>query len=298
MPEAPEIKAMVDNLRRISKKVGRINKIVILGDKTLNLQKETYKLFKQIIPFEFGRISSHGKLIIFELKNSQYLIQSSGLSGIWGYSNKININTIRAADTPIFALIGTNGTLIYFDQRHFSKFKIVDAAGLRNKLQKIGVDILKASSGRINITKLAEDIKIYFPKLSIAAALMQQKIISGIGNKMKSEILYRAKIYPGKKVSLISAEIITKILRIGIKLAEIYYKIQKRKSYFRMPAGREEENIDNNIDNINNKNIIHKFYIKDDDEYTMIYAKKVDKYGNKVATKTFEDGRTTYFINQ
>ena len=62
------------------------------------------------------------------------------------------------------------------------------------------------------------------PQLLISEALLDQKIISGIGNKYKSEILFICKIWPFKQISKLDPteekilfEAIPKILKFGYK---------------------------------------------------------------------------------
>ena len=51
------------------------------------------------------------------------------------------------------------------------------------------------------------------PDTLICDALMDQHIFSGVGNIIKNEVMWRAKVYPGAKVSELSAGSITKIAK-------------------------------------------------------------------------------------
>lgn len=283
MPEAPEIRAMMLKLRRVLLKIGTIKDFIILGNKSLKLQKEIRRIIRP--PFKLTDVECHGKFLYFQLDNGgRYLTQSSGLSGIWEFHKGSTIDEIKksekeiAAKVPIFAISGRGGTLIYFDQRHFSKFKIMNAAELETKIKKLGVDIInlgmKFNVNNVIFSSLAVSFKKKFSKMTIAAALMKQSIIAGIGNKLKSEVLYRAKEYPGRKVSFLSIDKIKKIIVIAAKLSVIYFEIQKRKSK------------------------MNEMYYKDDEERVMVYNKDKDKFGNSVTAAEFEDGRTTYFVKK
>lgn len=273
MPEAPEILASSLKLRRVISLLGEITQITIHGNRSLKLQREVGKVFKP--PMKIIDVFSKGKFIVWKIRRGgriSYIGQSSGLSGIWEvYTAAQFSKVVNAAafinKVPIISLSSKKYILLYCDQRHFSKFKIMSAENVNKKLKKIGADII---SDKMN-EELAAAIKLKYSKLSIAAALMKQDIVAGIGNKLKSEILYRCNIYPGKKVKDLSKAAIFNILVSAAKLSRIYFRVQM-------------------------ENYGNRLYDIDNEQYTFIYGKDIAKDGREVQRAVFEDGRTTYYV--
>ena len=118
---------------------------------------------------------------------------------------------------------------------------------------------IAALKGRINITKF----------------LMDQHNISGIGNYLKSEILYSAKVSPHRNVGSLSEKELKNIYDAAKKISKLSME-QKgmSKSDFRDIDGTKG------------------------DFQTMlkVYCLKKDPLGNEVVKEKTKDGRTTHWV--
>jgi len=185
MPEGPEVAVVADELHYLT------------GKYLVNLFCRQDKLIKEKISLSFPvlieRIYSRGKKIIFETP-SFLLVTSLGMTGRYTYEE-----TLHSHIRLIFSDGKQSFTLYYDDVRRFGGICICDESYL-----DIGPDLLQAA------LKSPLDIRDFvnrylrFPKKQIAVALLDQKIISGIGNYLKSEILYYASIYPFKTIDQIT----------------------------------------------------------------------------------------------
>jgi len=101
----------------------------------------------------------------------------------------------------------------------------------------------------------------------IEDVLIDQKIIfSGVGNYLKSEILYQAKISPTRKLVSITLDEWFTIYKIGQRMCKKMLKIL----------------IEQDIDKYMN---------------TMkVYQKDYDPLGNKIYRRTTKQGRTTFYV--
>lgn len=111
-------------------------------------------------------------------------------------------NTVAALDI----LLESGGrTIVYFDdQRHFGGLKIaVGANGLGKALEKVGIDWLDDFSVEFFLSILFSG---QYSRITIANFLMQQGIFAGIGNYLKSEILYCARVMPTRRVNSLTVE--------------------------------------------------------------------------------------------
>ncbi len=98
----------------------------------------------------------------------------------------------------------------------------------RDNIQKrldetVGPDILDEE---INLREIAESIKS-LGNSTISKALLDQKLVSGIGNILRNEVLYRAKIHPETPIESLYIEKIMEILKIASEFSRKWY-LQKK----------------------------------------------------------------------
>jgi len=214
MPELPEVETTVKGLS------------VILNQKISNVKIHTSKLrFK--IPYNIINILRNSKIsnlrriakfIIIDLDTDYSLIIHLGMSG--------RLKTVSSTYTRIkhdhFLLhfVGKK-LLIYHDPRKFGFIDIAKTKDLEKQkyIMNLGIDALSPE-----LTAQMIFDKISKSEVPIKQILLNQKLISGIGNIYASEILFDSKISPlilGKdlKISLIMKLIksIRKILNKAIK---------------------------------------------------------------------------------
>ncbi len=120
--------------------------------------------------------------------------------------------------TACKVLIQFNGPILQFsldDPAYREPIKSLGPDGLSNRYDKDKVQsILKSKSKNTDML--------------IANALLDQQIISGIGNKYKSEILFLNKIYPFKKVVSLSEYELDRLLFNIPKILKYGYKTKGR----------------------------------------------------------------------
>lgn len=114
-------------------------------------------------------------------------------------------------------------TLEFSDLRKFGKIMLVDTdkVGELKEIKELGMDVMDK---RFTLEKFQE-ILSKKPKTPIGILLMDQSLLSGIGNIYRSEILFEAGISPWRKIKDISAEeqreiyqSIGKVLKKAVKL--------------------------------------------------------------------------------
>ena len=131
------------------------------------------------------------------------------------------------------------------------------------KLCELGMDIFSEKFTEDKFIKIISDYK----NKMVGLLLIDQHIISGIGNYLRADILYDAKIHPNTKINELSKD----------ELKILYSSIKKitNKSY--------EQN-GTNVET----------YISGDYD-PLVYGKKFDLYGNKVE-KLLISGRSIYYV--
>ena len=231
-------------------------------------------------------IGYKGKLIYFILSNGYYIVQSFGLYGGWyiNYSKKASIILEYRDDENSIDI----KKLYYCDKSKMGNIIITnDKNILINKLKLLGPDVSEDLIKR-EYNEIIDDISIY-PKFTyeifksricdkknlnknICKILLDQSIISGIGNYLKCEILYDAKINPFLKVCDLNEN----------DLLNIYSSIRIKIMLFYNCSG----NIAKYTDFITDKKL----------SIFNVYEKKLDCYLNEIIKVKTPDNRYTYYV--
>ena len=196
MPELPEVETTIRGLQNIKRQ--KIYKIEIHTNKLRFYIPNNLK--KILIGSKISNIRRIAKYIILDLNNKYSLIIHLGMSG----RLKLSKNAYSRDKHDHFILIFSRSKyLIYNDQR---KFGFIDIALTKNLTAKTYID-------NLGIDALSKDLNhnYFYKKISksnvpIKQILLNQSIISGIGNIYASEILFDAKISPlrvGKSLKIV-----------------------------------------------------------------------------------------------
>ncbi len=209
MPELPEVETTV---RDISK--------FVIGDKIVDFWTDTparthvfinkEKSFNSVVTGrKIREIERKGKNIIINLSERFSLlihqkIAGHLLFGKWSFTGKKWLSDDKLLSEKInsyirFVFILESGNMIAMsDPRKFAKVEIWDEDNLKDKLKKdIGPDPLK-----INLNQFKKEI--LNKKSIIKKVLMDQSVISGIGNIYSDEILWDARISPYRRTGNIN----------------------------------------------------------------------------------------------
>jgi formamidopyrimidine-DNA glycosylase len=120
--------------------------------------------------------------------------------------------------------------IYFYDQRNFGTMKIItDKAELDKKLNELGPDMMDISLDNFKkaITKGTN------VKKAIGNVIVNQKLVSGIGNYLRADALWMAKISPFRKVSELTdneIQLLYKSVR-GLMWGDYNLEYAKEKSY-------------------------------------------------------------------
>ena len=176
MPEGPETKRMVDSIRRVL--IGKkIESVQFYHD---NLQNLSLDDFSHVLD-----IHSRGKAVVCQLNNGQSIITHNQLYGKWtvnlrktkpktGRALRIEMNT-RTYSVRLWS--ATDITL----------YKTEDET-LHPYIKKLGPDVLmETTTTEMILNRL---IHKRFRNRMLAGLLLNQGFIAGLGNYLRSEILF------------------------------------------------------------------------------------------------------------
>ena len=210
MPEGPEVTILTTILRNKLTNT-YLHKLDITSSSRYATKKpDNFQILLDSLPNKFKYIENKGKFIYFIMENGLILFQTLGMAGGWyGTQKKHTSMILEYSKHPQVDTTHPANQIYFVDQRHFATFKVIlNPADLIKKLKELGPDLVAEfthyHSPYLKSIKYEDPINenIFITRLrkynskNIVVTLMNQKVFSGIGNYLKSEILYHAKIYP------------------------------------------------------------------------------------------------------
>ena len=185
MPELPEVETVKNGLKTkvLNKKITNC-KVLYPG---IIAYPDKEKFIKEIINQTILDITRRGKFLMFEL-DDYYLISHLRMEGKYFIKNLDE--SLSKHDHVIFTL-NNKEELRYNDTRKFGKMHLVK----KNELDKTPIEKLGLEPWDESLTKeyLKEKLN---KKKAIKTLLLDQSIITGIGNIYADEILFLSKINP------------------------------------------------------------------------------------------------------
>jgi len=252
MPEGPELLYLSQICRKY-----------LLNHKLVSIKSNSKsKLYLPNNNSSLKDIITRGKLMVLFFDNYYFHIHL-GLTG-W--------IVFEDAKYPKYELNFDNLTVYIDDSRRFSKLKIYKKLESSQKvLNKLGVDIL---TNKFTYDYFYDYIKS--KKKNIATLLLEQNKICGVGNYIKNESLYIAKINPNRNSDDLEDNEIKKLFD-----AILYVSYSNYIEMMKM-----------------NKLPIDKLFtkIKTTVPYKFkVYGNEKDPLGNKIITENI-GGRATYYV--
>jgi formamidopyrimidine-DNA glycosylase len=188
-------------------------------------------------------VTRRGKYLTVELSSGETLIMHLGMSG-WFHVAKIGDRSREADPHDHVAFVMSSGqTVLFNDPRRFG-FMDLSERGQRDSypaLSKLGPEPL---SKEFDANSLARACK--GKKVALKVALLDQRVVAGLGNIYASEALHHAGLSPLRKASTIAtatgapkkhaeqlAKSIKAVLTSAIKRRESPYRSARFKVYER-----------------------------------------------------------------
>jgi DNA-formamidopyrimidine glycosylase len=226
MPEGPEVTIIATGLNHLLKDKQIVSWEINPKSRYHKKAPDGFREFETEIASINGlkvkEIANKGKFIYWKFNNGIILFQTLGMSGGWFHHSKSNSGIV------LTYLDGTQMKKLYYDdQRRFGTLKFFTRASeaqreLDKKLRSIGPDLLNddkfTQQEFISIMR-----KKSLENKNITRVITDQKVISGIGNYLKAETLYSAKINPHRLVgSLTDDELATLFKAMKSKIIASY----------------------------------------------------------------------------
>lgn len=255
MPEGPECHRTAINLhaRRAGSRLTEIK--IVDGRYKTHGPFQGHDLLLHRIKVSGGLgllgVAAWGKLIVWIFEEDVYVHCTLGLKGAWSRTKRKHGGVCFVFD---------NGREWFNDQLHYGTIKVCDRAATIKKILSLGPDVCRPETGftlahfRAMVKKRGE--------WDISRLLMDQSAMAGLGNYLKSDVLYACGIHPCtlcKDISLLQqAQLHSTIIELSVGHLEAYKEGTRMRK--------------------------------------LVYGRKRDKYGNKVSKTKTGDKRNTHFV--
>ncbi len=205
MPELPDVERMKQHIDETSlnKNIERVE----VKDKGV-LDNSPQTLRRHVEGHSFDNTKRIGKNLFVDIESDQWLWMHFGMTGDLKYFS--NGNEMPKYSRAIFHF-DNNGALAYVSRRKLGSIRVVEDLQKFIDEKGLGEDAMSMSKDDFfNILRNKHSM--------IKSALMDQKIVAGIGNVYADEILYQCKIHPKTKTDALSddqlKDLYTKMRRI------------------------------------------------------------------------------------
>lgn len=275
MPEGPEVTRSAEQLNAFA------------GREILSFQAVGGRYAKRPIPlldvlqslisagagYKLSCVKNKGKFMWWELVSDVPDAPQLSLWCTYGMSGQWHVSSPEKHTAAIVVLSGEpNATLSFTDPRHFGTLSICDDPDeLAFKIASLGPDMLNDPP---TVEEFVSRLRRWNRK-TLSEVLMDQRALSGVGNYIKCESLWRARLSPHRLVVDTSA----------CQLAELWQAIKDVmiQSY---ALGGSTLSTYRNVDGS-----VGKGQMVFD-----VYDKPIDSLGNAVIRDETLDGRTTHWV--
>lgn len=200
-PEGAEVKIIAEGIAHAL--TGKI----IIGVEILSgryskegKQPDGWQELQEALPLKVIGAGCHGKFIFALLEDERYLWSTLGMTGSW---NPFETKHARIKITT------QDGTYLWYnDMRNFGTLKfVIGKREMLKKLKTLGPDMLSqdVTTAEFKAALMKKN------KHTISQTLMNQKLICGVGNYVKAEALYKAKISPHRITSSLTDDEFAKL---------------------------------------------------------------------------------------
>jgi DNA-formamidopyrimidine glycosylase len=243
MPEGPEVFTIANKLH---------SSIAGQTIKALEFYKSSCYFEDPIFipcPCVITQVRYYGKKIIFELEGGCYLVSFLGMVGSWNFTpSKHTCMKMVLSETDLY----------YEDYRKFGRLNWCNNdAELADVFANVGKDYLidRPSFKEWNAAVTNPRRR----KVMICKFLLNHTIFAGIGNYLRADILYDAKIHPTRELCSLSGEdrerlyhsiysiIDASVAAGGLTISDYWDPDRKRGMYEPLVYGRDTDDLGNEV---------------------------------------------------
>jgi formamidopyrimidine-DNA glycosylase len=270
MPEGVEVKLSAELIKPLIHQHTLLSAEVTSNSRYAKKKPEGFDKFAADIQagdIKVIDIQTKGKFMYWTFSNNWYLFCTFGMTGQWSPSK---------GKHPCLVLNylsdGSPQQLVFNDPRHFGTiFFTQNTQTLVDKLNELGWDPLLHGLADIRTNFIYNKSQSTKP---IGQIMMEQNVFAGVGNYIRAEALYLAKLSPWRAGNSLSRDEITTLCQACVDVMQESYKHQGATIQTYKTAYGEEGRYSSCF---------------------KVYGKKTDPLGNKIIKEDTPDGRTIHW---
>jgi len=205
MPEGPEIRRAADQLARAL--AGRLATEVYF--RFARLRRFSEHLIGEVVV----DVETRGKAMLIRFANGLAIFTHSQLYGRW-YVERNGSQPLTTRELRLAIRNAEHSAFLY----SASEIEVLDDAGLERHpfLSRLGPDVLSPQLAAADLSERLLESR--FARRQLAALLLDQGFVAGLGNYLRSEVLHRAGVHPARRPIDCSAD---EIARIAAAICEL-----------------------------------------------------------------------------
>lgn len=199
MPELPEVETIKEDLRELV--VGaRIEKAEVL-DPGLVEQPSSEEFIRRLEGVRVTGARRRAKHLIVELDPGDSVVFQLKIGG-----QLLLVPPVKEPRTALMLVLYLDGDRRLFlrDDTRFTRVRLLNAEELEERLSSLGPEPFGEEFKGNGVEYLREALSSR--RAQIKPLLLDQKVVSGIGNIYVDEILYDARLHPRRKANTLSGE--------------------------------------------------------------------------------------------
>jgi len=217
MPEAPEVAYLRNRISRYCKGRELLSVKIKRGRYAKHGPPENFDRFVKDLkrsPLQLKSVTKKGKVLFLYFDNNWCIISKLGLTG-WWYTETEGEDFVP----NLVFRFSNDVSLYYYDTLSYGTLTFTQDGDLvQRELDRLAPEIEKVSLNQIR--KRIGQLSHTQRRRQIEDILIDQTaLVSGIGNYLKSEILYKAGISPKRRVASLSENEVSAIIRAGKTLS-------------------------------------------------------------------------------
>lgn len=223
MPEGPEVRVVADGIMHI---VGKMLFNIKYSDKALAFSEK--KSYAEFIPCKVNTVFTKGKRIFIVMDSGQTLVVFLGMNGKLLHNLDEYLSSITFVDNTFddnqlgkhvqYELQFEHQTLYYYNPRFpIGYIECLFYDDTIDRISSMGIDVLQESC------TLEQFYRLLKPQWNICKWIMEQSILCGIGNYLKSDILYLAGILPHQTICEIDDDKLSNLHRLCFEIPQLSY---------------------------------------------------------------------------
>lgn len=263
MSEGPEVRRTADWLK--SNLNGCVVRSIEVGGRFV---KQPITDLEKLKNKKVVGVRCRGKVLVLDFEDSVSAVSTLGMSGMWTRMEARHVALTLWCEHPPARGISP---VYYADQRRFGNFTVVDTREATSKLDDLGWDPLSEpqtyGKARLCVMKYA--------KWKIADVLLKQDVFAGVGNYIRAEAMYRAKVNPSRLVINMLDSVWNPLCEaVRDVMAESYSRGGATLENFYDGDGKRGDQVD----------------------FLEVYGKTHDPHGNPVERLKDKTGRTVWWV--